>query len=571
MIYMTCPMLLRPGLKWLKRHDPAEEASACGAPFSRLLWGLSLCLGLMMMGCGREEAPQQQTPPPQTTTVRTNAVLQPVALPSLDGFEDAVRVQIQDQYAQTEALSESQPPDTAALGAAYGTLGMLMLAYELNDAAKPTLLNAAILLPEDMRWPYYLGYYFQQTAQPDSAAPWYERVLALQPDDVPAHVHLAEVYRDQGRTAEAQDLLRKTIERDPQCAPAYFMLGQMADDPAEAIALYERVLELQPGASVVHNALGLAYRDQGNMERSRFHLARRGGTPARLRDLLLQDLERLKESTNAKMYLARRFMAQRMYREAVIQLTEVVEENPDDADAYLSLGAAYGQLGNLEKALEAVQHSVRLDPSDSKAHYNLAILHVTKGEIDQALTRFRKAVELNPDYSEAHFGLTRILWRHRQCREALPHFAAFLAASPEHVESRINQAICHAEVGEYAEAQALLEAGFQAFPQHPGIQDALIRVLAASDDELVRDGQRAVALAERLASAFARAETLESLAMAYAEAGRFTEARQAQQSAIQAAEQQGLTAWLGHLNANLHRYQQNQPCRTPWEAVIFEK
>jgi hypothetical protein len=59
--------------------------------------------------------------------------------------------------------------------------------------------------------------------------------------------------------------------------------------------------------------------------------------------------------------------------------------------------------------------------------------------------------------------------------------------------------------------------------------------------------------------------------MAYAEQGRFTEAVQAQNLAIQAAGNQGLTGWLEHLDANRRRYEQEQPCRTPWEAVIFEK
>ena len=58
--------------------------------------------------------------------------------------------------------------------------------------------------------------------------------------------------------------------------------------------------------------------------------------------------------------------------------------------------------------------------------------------------------------------------------------------------------------------------------------------------------------------------------MAYAEVGRYEDAVEQQKEAIRAAEQQGLNTWLDHLNANLRRYEQRQPCRIPWAAVIFQ-
>lgn len=530
----------------------------------------ALCLGLILAGCGRGDAPQQDTSQQDAQSPEASTALRPVALPSLDGFEDAARVQLQDRYAQLEALAKNAAPDTT-LGAAHGALGQLLMAYDLNDAAEPALLNAAALMPGEARWPYYLGYLYKRKAQPTAAAPRFERALALQPDDVPTRVHLAEAYRDLDRAADAQDLLRKALDLDPSCAQAFFLLGQMAGDPSQAIAHYEKVLQLQPAASSVHYPLGQAYRDQGNMERSRYHLDRRGTTPPQLRDPLMIELERLREGSNSKMYVAQRFMEQRMYQQAALVFAEVVAEDPDNADAYLGLGAAHGQAGNLEKAMEAIEEAVRLDPGESRSHYNLAILYVTKGDVDKALEHFRTAVEINPGNTDAHLALARIHWRHRRCREAMPHFETYLAASPDNVEARINQAICHVDLGEYAEAKALLEAGFEAFPQHPGLQDALVRVLAASADDAVRDGQRALAMAETLSQAFTRTETLESLAMAFAEQKRFPQAVQAQRMAIQAAQQQGLTTWLAHLNANLNRYQQQQPCRAPWERVIFEK
>ena len=58
-------------------------------------------------------------------------------------------------------------------------------------------------------------------------------------------------------------------------------------------------------------------------------------------------------------------------------------------------------------------------------------------------------------------------------------------------------------------------------------------------------------------------ETYESLAMAYAEAGRYDEAVIWQQRAIGAAQQAGQASRARNLSVNLARYEQGRPSRSP--------
>lgn len=512
----------------------------------------------------RERAARQATPP------AVDDVLQPVTLPALDNLQAAVRTQLQDQYTRVQAL-ENQEAAPTVQGEAYGLMGQLLLAYDFDSAAEIALRHAQRLLPERFTWPYYLGYLLQRTNNLDAARERYEHVLTLRPDDVATHIHLAEVYRDLERVEDARNLLQRALQLDPRCAAAHYLLGQLADTPAAAISHYEAVLRIQPDASTVHYPLGMAYREQGDMDRSRDLLARRGDTSVRLADPLLQQLDDLKQGSQALLFKGSQLMQQRRYQEAAALFEQVVAEDQDNEEGHLNLGAALAQLGRADEAMDALEQSLRLDPANPKAHFNLGVLYGGQGDETSALRHFQAAVDHDPSYNAARYALAKLLWRNRQCREALPHLAAFLAARPKDIESRINRAICHVDLGDYAAARALLEAGLDAFPNHPGLQDALVRVLAASADDDVRDGPRALDMAERLVASLRRAETLESLAMAYAEQERFQEAVQIQQAALQMARQQGLTTWLDHLNANLARYQNHQPCRSPWHTVIFEK
>ena len=156
-----------------------------------------------------------------------------------------------------------------------------------------------------------------------------------------------------------------------------------------------------------------------------------------------------------------------------------------------------------------------------------------------------------------------------RCREAVEHFERTLEITPGDIAARQHQALCHLYLGQYAAARTLLEDGLAANPNHLGFVDALARVLAASPE--VRDGARALRLAEQALSLQRRTETLETLAMAYAELGRYEEAVAWQNEALQMAEQRGHAAYLAHLKANLRRYQFGTPCRTPWPDFMYEQ
>ena len=56
----------------------------------------------------------------------------------------------------------------------------------------------------------------------------------------------------------------------------------------------------------------------------------------------------------------------------------------------------------------------------------------------------------------------------------------------------------------------------------------------------------------------------ETLAMAYAEIGRFDLAVRVQQGVLDAVRQMGAASEIARVERNLALYQRRQPCRTPW-------
>jgi hypothetical protein len=100
-------------------------------------------------------------------------------------------------------------------------------------------------------------------------------------------------------------------------------------------------------------------------------------------------------------------------------------------------------------------------------------------------------------------------------------------------------------------------------PESVELLHALARLLASADDPEVRDGERALDLAQRTLRAGTTPSRLETLAMANAEAGSFDEAVRLQRRVIQMVTWDGHADVLPRLEANLARYRTKQTCCAP--------
>ena len=188
----------------------------------------------------------------------------------------------------------------------------------------------------------------------------------------------------------------------------------------------------------------------------------------------------------------------------------------------------------------------------------------SRGRDAEAVGRYAAAVKYQPTYVQARLRLAGVLRRSGRAAEALEQYAEVMRLDPRLAEAPIERAIALVRVQRYAEARDQLTAGMRAFPDHPGFPRALARLLAAAPDDRVRDGRRALALANDLLRTDQSTELGETLAMALAETGQFREAADLQRDLIAAARGSGRPDLASALEDNLRLYAGNRACRTPW-------
>ena len=245
------------------------------------------------------------------------------------------------------------------------------------------------------------------------------------------------------------------------------------------------------------------------------------------------------------------------------QLEAAVASEPASAAARLRLGDYFARTGDVEAALASFARAAELakSPDDlAAAHLAIAILERQRGNADEALRRYDLALQSAPREPLALEGEATLLAQLGRYRDAVPYFGRLIAADPGNPQARIGGTTALILAGEYARAKIALEQAITAFPDNLNLLDILARHLAACPDHSVRDGKVALELAQRLADKVPTAESHETLAMAYAQAGQFDKAVTEQQELIQRFADNAEAADIQRWRANLDRYQGGHTC-----------
>lgn len=531
-------------------------------------WAGAAALALSW-GCtsGADEPPRSVAPGPTVPAATRAAELPPVALPDLSRATPAVAERIRDRH---QALERSAAGPADARGLASGELGKILLAARFYAEGERALTNAQVLMPQDMRWPYYLGHLHKRTGSLAKTIAAFEEARRLSPDHVPTLVWLGDAYLAIGDVDGAATQFARAAALDAGSAAARFGQGRAAlqrQDFKAATEHLEAALALDPGAESVHYPLALAYRGAGDQERASTHFAlrRRGDIEVPPADPLMQDVDDLVESPVAFEVRGIRALDKKDWAGAAEQFRRGVAMAPGNASLRHRLGTALFMSGDAKGALEQFNEAVRVSPGFARAHYSLGVLFETGGRERDALVEYAAAVEGEPGYVEARTRLAHMLRRAGRGQESLAQYERVLAQDPRAAEAAFGSALTLAALGRYADARRRLTDDMARFSQRRPFAVALARLLAAAPADGVRDGGRALSLAKDLAAGARTLDVGETLAMALAESGDFGQAASIQRELIAAARSQGgRPELLERLARNLRLYEQRRPCRQPW-------
>lgn len=145
--------------------------------------------------------------------------------------------------------------------------------------------------------------------------------------------------------------LRAEVAKKPGDIPLNFALGNTAFDAqqlADAVTAYKKVIELDPKIVGAHVNLGSVYDEMGRLD------------------------------------------------EALQSYAKALEIDPREDRTLCNMGNVYFKKRMNEQAIERFQQALKINPKSQLAHYNLAILFADSGMYREAIREWEACVAIDP-------------------------------------------------------------------------------------------------------------------------------------------------------------------------------
>jgi len=260
-------------------------------------------------------------------------------------------------------------------------------------------------------------------------------------------------------------------------------------------------------------------------------------------------------------------LAAQRYGEAADEFRRALVTKPDSISARLYLGAVLTQTGDLQGAAAQFEDTLRLDPKNTIAHYNLAVLLANENKSGQAIIHLQSVVSLDPNDLSARFLLARQLLQSGRVDEALAAFSSVVQADPDNEDALLEQVRLLQRKNQYQEALASMEKGHARHPQRGRTSVLLAYLLATSPQLSLRDGARALGLAQLVYKSTGAVNHGELVAQALGELGRCDEAAAWLRQMAAKATGDGKPELIEKLKTELSKYEK-APCRPPAVQTI---
>jgi len=337
-------------------------------------------------------------------------------------------------------------------------------------------------------------------------------------------------------------------------------------DYKEAIRHFEQALLLWPSAGRLRQPLAVAYKGVGDAAKAEENVARfdSAGVEPSVTD---PAADALAGKVAASKVLLRR--GQREGKVGRFDLAEVAfraaaAADPSNAEALANLGISLANLGRIDEAQKALVDSLAMDDANAVAHLSLGVVYDRQGLDADATAHYEAALKQDPDNAQAAVYLADLLMRTGHADRAVALYNGALARTPNSRRMQMSLAMAYVKVRRYADARRLLEAMLAEQASNAEAANALARVLATAPEASVRDGPRALQLAQTLFQSTRNPDIGQTYAMALAENGEFEKAATLQNETIIVYERMKAPADKDFLTRNLQHYQKQQPTREGW-------
>jgi predicted O-linked N-acetylglucosamine transferase (SPINDLY family)/predicted SAM-dependent methyltransferase len=249
-----------------------------------------------------------------------------------------------------------------------------------------------------------------------------EAILQRLPANGDALELLWNLCHELGDNVAAVDAIGRALASAGPSAQLYYMLGCTMQDlsrTGEALAAFQKALELDPAHAKAANNLGCLQEAMGELDKAAESYGRALRADPRLANALYNRANLAKQRGQ--------------FDDAETDLRQALALEPERAEWLVSLAEIHMKRWRLDEAAAEQRAALALEPASARAHFGLGNALMMLGREDEAEASFRRAIDFQPDFVEAHSNLLLCL-HYRKGDDAGALFGEHLAWARRHAE-----------------------------------------------------------------------------------------------------------------------------------------
>lgn len=354
--------------------------------------------------------------------------------PDLSQVEPAVKEAV--EIANRNVL---QAPASAD---AWGTLGLVYLAYEIRDAAALAFRQALQRQSDNYRWPYYLAITLAETDRQQALD--YLAQAASFSDAQPAVLcRYAEFLLDQRELDQAESVFQRVLQRrseEPRASLGMARIAFARNDLAASRQWAEQAVARAPGRSDVLELLAQVYHRLG--ERKLADQAMRQLQQLSQRamvwpDPLMSEVALIRRDATVLAVMAEETRRVQRFEQSIELWKQVIQLQPRSPFRRARLAVTHIEAGQPDQAERVVDQALADFPNSEQLMLLKSQLRRAQQDWEEALVWCDRAIQQKADYDEALVEKARLHAQRNQTSAALDAYRHAVNVAPQHVEARM--------------------------------------------------------------------------------------------------------------------------------------
>jgi arylsulfatase A-like enzyme/Tfp pilus assembly protein PilF len=270
-------------------------------------------------------------------------------------------------------------------------------------------------------------------------------------------IKMAQFLVTEKKTEEAENAIKKVLERDPSVLEARYILGNIftkQEKYEEAIEEYTKALSVDPEYYDAIFGIAFAYKKSGKSEEAIIGFKR------------LIDID--PKDTKPYFHLGDLYEVRGELDEAISNLKSAVALDPESPAFRNNLGALYLKKKMYAEAEKEIRTALSFERSVpiQNAHFNLGLLHEERGEILLAIEEYKKEQETSPYNHKPDFNLGLLYSKLKDLDKSIKELESCIEKNDKFADAYVFLAKANMDTGKnLIEAAELAEKGLSLNPE----------------------------------------------------------------------------------------------------------